>query len=363
MDVLQKGDSGEIVKQLQNALITLGYSVGPTGADGKFGTNTEKALKKYQADHDEPVTGVLDSDTWADIEIDLDIKQKETAAQATTVTVVPASKTYSTVMIGGASGDENHQAKGGEAGNQTGKELKIQKWYNGKWNVVLRPKDATLAENLAIQCEGACGNMKIGYDQGERNTILAAAEKAGWILANINTPCECDCSSLMATCCICCGLPEKYYYVKRNLSTTKTIESACKQTKAFDILTDSKYLTQKDYLKRGDILVAAGSHTCMVLQDGSKVEKQATTTKTTLVDKLKSLFSSNSSSKSNGYIGKVTGGSVYVRTGPGKEYKYASVAHRGDKFLIVEEKNGWGRIENAQPRWISLKYISKEESK
>jgi len=30
---------------------------------------------------------------------------------------VPAAKTYSTVMIGGASGDENHKAKGGQAGN------------------------------------------------------------------------------------------------------------------------------------------------------------------------------------------------------------------------------------------------------
>lgn len=358
MDGLKKGDTGEIVKELQQALITLGYSVGSTGADGKFGTNTENALKKYQADHDEPVTGILDEETWADIEIDLDIKQKETT---TTTVAVPASKTYSTVMIGGASGDENRKAKGGEAGNQTGSELKIQKWYNGKWNVVLRPKDTTLAENLAIQCEGACGNMNIGYDQGERNTILPAAEKAGWILSKINTPCECDCSSLMAVCCICCGLPKKYFYVKRNLSTTKTIESACKQTKAFDILTDSKYLTQKDYLKRGDILVAAGSHTCMVLQNGSKVEKTATTTKPTLIDKIKDLFTPSKPVESDDYIGIVTGGSVYVRTGPGKTYKSAYIAHRGDKLLITEEKDGWGRIENEQPRWISLKYIRKEE--
>lgn len=362
MNILKKGDRGEEVKKLQNALIKLGYSVGATGADGIFGKATEAALRKYQTEHDEPATGVLDEETWADIEIDLDIKQKEEPSQEqTTIVVVPASKTYSTVMIGGASGDENHNAKGGEAGNQTGKELKIQKWYNGKWNVVLRPKDATLAENLAIQCEGACGNMNIGYDQGERNTILPAAEKAGWILAKIDTPCECDCSSLMAICCICCGLPEKYYYVKRNLSTTKTIESACKKTGQFDILTDSKYLTQKDYLKRGDILVAAGSHTCMVLQDGSKVEKTAIISKPTVIDKIKNLFTPSSSVTNNGYVGTVTGGSVYVRTGPGKEYKSVSVAHRGNKFLIIEEKNGWGHIENAQPRWISLKYIRKEE--
>lgn len=50
-----------------------------------------------------------------------------------------------------------------------------------------------------------------------------------------------------------------------------------------------------------------------------------------------------------------------MRTGPDKEYKSVYIAHRGDKLLIIEEKNGWGRIENAQPRWISLKYIQKEE--
>lgn len=46
--VLRKGCSGEDVKALQNALITLGYDLGNTGADGKFGKATEAAVKAFQ---------------------------------------------------------------------------------------------------------------------------------------------------------------------------------------------------------------------------------------------------------------------------------------------------------------------------
>ena len=43
-----------------------------------------------------------------------------------------------TVYIGNAVGDEHGNARGGEAGDQTGKEVKIQPWYLNKkgWRVV-----------------------------------------------------------------------------------------------------------------------------------------------------------------------------------------------------------------------------------
>lgn len=46
--ILCKGDKGDRVKKLQKNLITLGYSVGMTGADGRFGSSTEQAVKKFQ---------------------------------------------------------------------------------------------------------------------------------------------------------------------------------------------------------------------------------------------------------------------------------------------------------------------------
>ena len=45
---LEKGDSGTLVKEVQEDLIYLGFSCGSSGADGVFGADTEKAVKAAQ---------------------------------------------------------------------------------------------------------------------------------------------------------------------------------------------------------------------------------------------------------------------------------------------------------------------------
>ena len=45
---LRKGMEGNDVKELQEALIQLGYDLGSYGADGDFGSSTERAVKKFQ---------------------------------------------------------------------------------------------------------------------------------------------------------------------------------------------------------------------------------------------------------------------------------------------------------------------------
>ena len=47
---LKKGMYGDNVKTLQKVLIYTGHSVGSTGADGKFGANTLKAVQSYFKD-------------------------------------------------------------------------------------------------------------------------------------------------------------------------------------------------------------------------------------------------------------------------------------------------------------------------
>lgn len=47
--ILNYGDSGEAVKNLQAKLIRLGYSCGKYGADGDFGAGTEAAVRKFQS--------------------------------------------------------------------------------------------------------------------------------------------------------------------------------------------------------------------------------------------------------------------------------------------------------------------------
>jgi len=60
-----KGDNdvGYDVKAMQTTLIARGYDLGVWGADGKQGAKTTEAIRKFQTDHNLPVTGV-----WTDAE-------------------------------------------------------------------------------------------------------------------------------------------------------------------------------------------------------------------------------------------------------------------------------------------------------
>lgn len=61
--VLSRGSQGDEVKELQEGLILLGYSCGKSGADGDFGKDTEKAVKRFQADQKLMVDGSAGPET------------------------------------------------------------------------------------------------------------------------------------------------------------------------------------------------------------------------------------------------------------------------------------------------------------
>ena len=178
------------------------------------------------------------------------------------------------IKIGHASIDERGKASGGSAGDQTGREVCVRTWYSKPWSLVLRPKSATVAERMARACEAACANSNIGYDQGQRNSLNAQAKAVGYDLSKVGK-CECDCSSLMAVCAQAAGVAIPY--TSGNAPTTRTMRTAFAGTGAFEVLTESKYLTTDAWLKRGDILVAPGAHTVMALESGGSVA--ATTSK------------------------------------------------------------------------------------
>ena len=58
--------------ELQEALITLGYDVGSSGADGKFGAKSKAALSSFQAAHGLTATGLPDVATEQAITLELD---------------------------------------------------------------------------------------------------------------------------------------------------------------------------------------------------------------------------------------------------------------------------------------------------
>lgn len=67
------------------------------------------------------------------------------------------------VIVGSARIDENGHATGGKPGDQTGKELSTQYWYNHSkgWRV-FRPLDPLRAEKIAYAMQAACDNPHIG---------------------------------------------------------------------------------------------------------------------------------------------------------------------------------------------------------
>lgn len=172
------------------------------------------------------------------------------------------------IKIGHSSIDENGKARGGAAGDQTKKEVCTRTYFKASWDAVLRPKTAALAEKSAKFVEDACNNDNIGYDQGQRNTLHTQAKAVGFDASKIIVKCECDCSSLMNVATIAGGANLVY---GSNGFTTRTMVDRLVASGDYEKLTDSKYLTSDEYLKRGDILVNIGSHTVMALGNGSGV--------------------------------------------------------------------------------------------
>ena len=171
------------------------------------------------------------------------------------------------VTIGSARIDENGNAHGGRAGDQSGKEVSTQAWYrHSKGWRVLRCTDEARAEKIARAMQAACDNANIGYDQYQRDTLYNAAKPLGFDPARVDTPCETDCSALVRVCCAYAGIPVD------NFRTTNEA-GVLLRSGAFTELKESRYTDQSAYLRRGDILVTrTQGHTVVVLSNGSKAE-------------------------------------------------------------------------------------------
>ena len=171
--------------------------------------------------------------------------------------------------IAHASGDENGNAKGGQAGDQKD-EIGIRAWYDRKsWEVCLVPTDpetAAVAVQLAIQI---AQDNSFGYDQSERWTGYNAILAAGGDIANAEAS-EFDCSSFVDTCYILAGLKVERGYTgnaeRRYLATGKFVAHR-----------EPEYLTSPDYAPKGSLYLTAGKHIAILIDDGVKVETTTVT--------------------------------------------------------------------------------------
>lgn len=61
-----RGNTGDRVREAQCLLISWGFGVGPQGVDGKFGANTEGAVRQFQEWYGGlAVDGKVGVNTWA----------------------------------------------------------------------------------------------------------------------------------------------------------------------------------------------------------------------------------------------------------------------------------------------------------
>lgn len=169
------------------------------------------------------------------------------------------------VKIGSARIDEHGNARGGAAGDQTGRELSTQDWYAHKkgWRV-FRAKDPEKSEMIAKDCQWACDNNHIGYDQGQRLTLYNVSRPLGFDCSKVRTKCETDCSALVRVCCAYAGI------MLPDFNTT-TQPSVLLSSGAFVELKGTDYTDSSKLLRRGDILVTkTQGHTVIVLSNGSQ---------------------------------------------------------------------------------------------
>ena len=316
------------------------------------------------------------------------------------------------VKLGSARIDENGKAKGGQAGDQTGKEVSTQSYYlHSKGWRVFRAKEAAAAEKIAKCMENACKNNKIGYDQGQRNTLYKVAEPLGFDTSKVTTACETDCSALVRVCCAFAGimgLPSGF--------RTGNMPTNLMNTGKFVEMKGAKYQEQSAYLKRGDILVTKTSgHTVVVLSNGSKAEsdKIEETKSESLGDRVlkygcegtdvklmqemllklgydlgawgcdgdfgdctelalkafqvmasieasgvcdqatlealqKAITALEDEAPDDGRTVKIAGGNCYIRTEPGTDGKALGVAHKGDTYPYAGETAANG--------WLAIRY-------
>jgi peptidoglycan hydrolase-like protein with peptidoglycan-binding domain len=61
---LKRGDSGDIIHDIQFRLVKLKYNIGNLGLTGNFDRNLEKAIKKFQRKNNLTITGIINDKTY-----------------------------------------------------------------------------------------------------------------------------------------------------------------------------------------------------------------------------------------------------------------------------------------------------------
>lgn len=176
-----------------------------------------------------------------------------------------------THYISNSGSDENGGTRGGQAGDQSGKEWQLKKWYNRPWTVVLRYPDQAVALTIARLGIAAALNDRIGYDQGQRTSYWTQLKAAGYDPSRIGTACEEDCTAGVSANVRAAGFIHGIAALQ-GVPICSSRNMRAQFVKAgFRALTESKYLTGGSFLLPGDILLYENHHAATNITLGAKV--------------------------------------------------------------------------------------------
>lgn len=275
-------------------------------------------------------------------------------------------------MISNCGHDENGKYHDGKAGDQTGGEWSIIKWYNRPWLGIFRHPDQKVRDCMVKLATDAANNNNVGYDQYQRTTYWTELKANNYDASKIKKPCEADCSSGVAANAKAAGyilgdaklqaIPETMY--------TGNQKSILKKA-GFEYLDDPKYINSDEYLLPGDILyynkstkTGTSGHTVTNLTLGKKV-----TLPKTEPAPVKEVKDETPVDKS--FMVSITTPHLRIRKGPGTNYAMLYTSSGAEKWMnnkithkITETKSGegskagWGKLASGEG-WIALDWTKK----
>lgn len=169
------------------------------------------------------------------------------------------------IKLGSASIDENGKAVGGKIGDQTGKEIRIQQFYDYPWTHYIEYPNKAIAEKAAAYMEDICLDNSFGYDQSQRLTGYYAIKENSNNVKGAKG--EFDCSSLVSSCYNLSGVN-----VSPNNSTYTMVEAFKKA--GFIIYTDYEHVHTDKFATRGGIYLNETHHVVMALENGPEAIKK-----------------------------------------------------------------------------------------
>ena len=257
--------------------------------------------------------------------------------------------------IANSGSDEGKGYSGGRAGDQTGLEWVLKRWYNRPWTAILRYPDQTVALTIAKLSIDAALNDRIGYDQSQRDTYWKALQKAGYDPSGISTACEADCTAGVSANVRAAGCLHGIRALQSlPLCTSRNMKEQFTGA-GFTALTASKYLTGGDHLLPGDILLCEGHHAAANITCGGAV--------------LSRWHPGDGQSMPAPAEAQppfaLAVGSVHVRKGPDATYDSMGTLAPGSRlhWFGHTAPNGWLLVEYQRATgWVSGKYARAENA-